>query len=361
MNSAFFQNQIGIKGLEDFDPTGKNESLWIESLSQSEVLKTEDPAPMDAPADKLKDKQPVTISIKNGAPDINLPFLNHSNIILNTIELNGVVIYKTAKPGDELFKPYLNKTDIKPNQKNPFDQFAVYFSNTSATCDLYDSKGIIIGSVTTTIDSNFLVFISVVLAGAIILAGLFSISIANIFGKLLSISITTPIIKLDEKIAFLAMEDFGNGMDKQIILKKPLREIESLANSTNSIMRKMEQYNHLLEDQKIILEEQNEELEAQNEELTESKKEIEEARTMLVQSENMASIGQLTAAITHEINTPLGAINSNVQLYEMLIALLGDNKMINSDPELLDIVEKMKETNSVNVLACQRVIEIIKS
>ena len=123
----------------------------------------------------------------------------------------------------------------------------------------------------------------------------------------------------------------------------------------------MKQYSHLLEDQKIILENQNEELEAQNEELTDSKRKIEDAQTMLVQSENMASIGQLTAAITHEINTPLGAISSNVQLYDMLINLLHENNLIHTNPELFDVVERMKETNSINIMACQRVIEIIKS
>ena len=43
----------------------------------------------------------------------------------------------------------------------------------------------------------------------------------------------------------------------------------------------------------------HEELELKNEAL-------EEAQTQLIQAEKMAAIGNLTAGITHEINTPIG-------------------------------------------------------
>jgi two-component system NtrC family sensor kinase len=46
--------------------------------------------------------------------------------------------------------------------------------------------------------------------------------------------------------------------------------------------------------------------------LTESNRKLEEAQFQLLQSEKLASIGQLAAGVAHEINNPIGFINSNL-------------------------------------------------
>ena len=64
-------------------------------------------------------------------------------------------------------------------------------------------------------------------------------------------------------------------------------------------------------------------------EITERKK----LEMMIVQSEKMAAIGQLAAGVAHEINNPVGFINSNLQTLEQYIG---------SYAQLLRLVESLK-------------------
>lgn len=54
------------------------------------------------------------------------------------------------------------------------------------------------------------------------------------------------------------------------------------------------------------------ELRANFERLTEINRKLEDAQNQLLQSEKMASIGQLAAGVAHEINNPVGFVNSNL-------------------------------------------------
>ncbi|MDP5033238.1 ATP-binding protein [Paraglaciecola sp.] len=56
-----------------------------------------------------------------------------------------------------------------------------------------------------------------------------------------------------------------------------------------------------------------EELDKEHKEQARLIRKLEEAKTQLVQSEKMASIGQLAAGVAHEINSPIGFIYSNLQ------------------------------------------------
>jgi signal transduction histidine kinase len=49
---------------------------------------------------------------------------------------------------------------------------------------------------------------------------------------------------------------------------------------------------------------------------------LKESQTQLVQSEKMASLGQMVAGVAHELNTPLGYVKNNVQLLRELQAPL---------------------------------------
>jgi Signal transduction histidine kinase regulating C4-dicarboxylate transport system len=196
---------------------------------------------------------------------------------------------------------------------------------------------------------------------AVVLLSILALIIAKFCTMILTYPIINPIRQLETKIKALAQGDNDTALHTQIKLKRPLREIESLANSTNLIMSKLHNYTEALQQQKEELESQNNELEVQNDELEKSKRRIEEQQGQLIQTEKMASVGLLTAAITHEINTPIGAINSNAQISEMLLNSLIENPSHQSGEELKNTLEQLKEVNDVNLMACSRIQEIIKS
>jgi len=88
------------------------------------------------------------------------------------------------------------------------------------------------------------------------------------------------------------------------------------------------------------------------EELQAHMKEIDRAQVQLVQSEKMASIGQLAAGVAHEINNPLGYVNSNLNSLKSYLSDIADfcasfNPILEAqdnfnDHPLKDVIEKIK-------------------
>lgn len=60
----------------------------------------------------------------------------------------------------------------------------------------------------------------------------------------------------------------------------------------------------------------------QRNKLSEMNKKLEDAQNQLLQSEKMAAVGQLAAGVAHEINNPVGYVNSNVSVLEEYIEQL---------------------------------------
>lgn len=96
-------------------------------------------------------------------------------------------------------------------------------------------------------------------------------------------------------------------------------------------------------------------LRQKNDELENTLKELKETQVQLINSEKMASLGQLVAGVAHEINTPLGSINANNDILGKLIKKLSD--CVSDD----SIVKNIENINKIDKEAIKRISGIVMS
>lgn len=139
-------------------------------------------------------------------------------------------------------------------------------------------------------------------------------------------------------------------VESELIQSK--RELEQLVATRNDQLR--EATRELKAD--VVRREQAEaELTRQLEELTVLHGDLKQAQQQLVQSEKLASIGQLAAGVAHEINNPIGFVQSNLgsleRYFEHIMKLLegyreGEillGEAFRNHPGGADLIERMKQ------------------
>jgi signal transduction histidine kinase len=84
--------------------------------------------------------------------------------------------------------------------------------------------------------------------------------------------------------------------------------------------------------------------------------ELQESQEQLIQSEKMASLGQMVAGVAHEINTPLGYVTSNVDTLKLNLKDLGH---VMAELELVSSAVRSKDRDNKKIT--QQLLETLKT
>ncbi|MFQ5824392.1 MAG: ATP-binding protein [bacterium] len=153
---------------------------------------------------------------------------------------------------------------------------------------------------------------------------------------------------------------------KHFFKKEDLFFLEAFANLAGIAIENAKSYleiENLNTNLEKLVDNRTNELNQKNKELTNANQELKNTQLQLIRSEKMASLGLLVAGIAHEINTPLGSINSNIDMFlrgfEQLQQRL--NLSNESTADIKKTLEILDNLSWVNKTACERITEIVKT
>ncbi|MBN2221096.1 MAG: hypothetical protein JW708_02745 [Vallitaleaceae bacterium] len=196
----------------------------------------------------------------------------------------------------------------------------------SQTTVLYDAEDHPIGTLRVGIDFRIQGMIYLLMISAIIFSGIIVLIVMKFVTMLISKPILNPLKKLQNQMEKLADEHYEDINPSLIVERRTVREVKELSEVTNRLLAKMIRFNEVV-----------------------------------TQSEKMASVGQLTAAITHEINTPLGVIASNVNLIKQISEEARNTQDQEELKFLLDTVVDASLTSEEASLRIQKIIKSLRS
>ena len=112
----------------------------------------------------------------------------------------------------------------------------------------------------------------------------------------------------------------------------------------------------------------NVELREKNEQLQKLLRELKETQAQLVQSEKIAAMGQLVAGVVHEINTPVGAIRSGLDVMTRCIVNIIDAvertesiEELRADDQVQRSLDILQRNNKTSLQASDRITQIVQS
>lgn len=239
-----------------------------------------------------------------------------------------------------------------PTQRSSESESVASMAHTSTkVIQIVNEAGTKIGAITIRMNPDLIVVIYIMTFILWIVLSVMSILIVKLVSRIMTKGIMRPINQINNQLKLMATNEIDQVSEFKLELKKPPIEVAEMIDHSNSIIGNFKRFSDLLENQ-------NEELHMQNDELIHNRLIIENQQNQLIQSEKMASVGQISAAVVHEINTPIGAIKSNAQILDLIITQLSTEQ---DHEKIKKKVGMMKPTNDMIVDASDRVIQIVKS
>ncbi|MCC5943955.1 MAG: PAS domain-containing protein [Bernardetiaceae bacterium] len=160
------------------------------------------------------------------------------------------------------------------------------------------------------------------------------------------------------------MQDITQRRNSERILKKAFDELIASEKELRKNTEELQISNENLVQAKKRVEIMFEREKKNKEDLSQTLKELRQAQAQLLFSEKMASLGQLTAGIAHEINNPINfvyagiaALESNIEeLQSIKHTIVSETQMANYNEIQMDITELLKDIKEGST----RTIEIVK-
>lgn len=293
----------------------------------------------------------------------SVPYINHVHIYKVSPEPEGIVFF--ANYNKSMSSPILEKTDRIMELSSV--KISTYIIELMVPITQQDKKvGYVYIQVGTDyikrITNNMFLRYSVIIFMLILVTLLITI-ILNRF-------ITIPMSDMANKVQDISKHKQFNLRIEQM----PFKELDILARNINIVLNRAETQLAKLSDAKQLTYQQNKDLENKvnkrtqalkdsNNELLSTLEKLHQFQGQLVESEKMASLGDMVAGVAHEVNTPIGlGVTASTLLSDRLLEIKKafDDKTLKSS-QLKKFLVEGEENTAIIYRNLKRAAELIAS